>query len=112
MRTARTVSIYTSDVLVKHIPVIVPSGHSQANEARLMSEGAAAFVTKSEQWFEKVREQFIASDSDGGKRVNQSKRIGRHGGAMIGHKKLRLIERLPFLSPLTSSLLNRVGLGF
>jgi CheY-like chemotaxis protein len=41
-----------SDVLIKHIPVIVLSGLGQANEAKLMSEGAAAFVTKSEKSFE------------------------------------------------------------
>src|ERR1700674_2609291 len=40
------------DVLVKHIPVIVLSGLGQANEAKLMSEGAAAFVMKSEKSFE------------------------------------------------------------
>ena len=40
------------DVLVKHIPVIVLSGLGQANEVKLMSEGAAAFVTKSEKSFE------------------------------------------------------------
>jgi DNA-binding response OmpR family regulator len=40
------------DVLVKHIPVIVLSGLGQANEGKLMSEGAAAFVTKSEKSFE------------------------------------------------------------
>jgi CheY-like chemotaxis protein len=36
------------DVLVKHIPVIVLSGLGQANEAKLLTEGAAAFVLKSE----------------------------------------------------------------
>jgi len=36
------------DVLVKHIPVIVLSGLGQANEAKLLKEGAAAFVLKSE----------------------------------------------------------------
>jgi len=36
------------DVLVKHIPVIVLSGLGQANEAKLLNEGAAAFVLKSE----------------------------------------------------------------
>src|SRR3984885_494426 len=41
-----------SDALIKHIPVIVLSGLGQANEAKLMSEGAAAFVTKSEKSFE------------------------------------------------------------
>jgi twitching motility two-component system response regulator PilH len=37
-----------SDVLVKHIPVIVLSGLGQANEAKLLAEGAAAFLVKSE----------------------------------------------------------------
>ena len=37
-----------SDVLAKHIPVIVLSGLGQANEARLLKDGAAAFFTKSE----------------------------------------------------------------
>ena len=41
-----------SDVLVKHVPVIVLSGLGQANEVKLMSEGAAAFVMKSEKSFE------------------------------------------------------------
>jgi CheY-like chemotaxis protein len=36
------------DVLVKHIPVIVLSGLGQANEAKLLKEGAAAFILKSE----------------------------------------------------------------
>lgn len=40
------------DALVKHIPVIVLSGLAQANEEKLVSEGAAAFVTKSEKSFE------------------------------------------------------------
>ena len=40
------------DMLVKHIPVIVLSGLGQANEDKLMSEGAAAFVMKSEKSFE------------------------------------------------------------
>src|ERR1700722_14426605 len=40
------------DVLVKHIPVIVLSGLGQANESKLMNEGAAAFVMKSEKSFE------------------------------------------------------------
>jgi CheY-like chemotaxis protein len=40
------------DVLVKHIPVIVLSGLGQANEDKLRSEGAAAFVTKSEKSLE------------------------------------------------------------
>jgi CheY-like chemotaxis protein len=41
-----------SDVLVKHIPVIVLSGLGQANEAKLLKEGAAAFVVKSEKSLE------------------------------------------------------------
>jgi twitching motility two-component system response regulator PilH len=36
-----------ADVLVKHIPVIVRSGLGQANEAKLLKEGAAAFLVKS-----------------------------------------------------------------
>lgn len=41
-----------SDVLVKPIPVIVLSGLGQANESKLLNEGAAAFVTKSEKSLE------------------------------------------------------------
>jgi CheY-like chemotaxis protein len=40
-----------NDVLLKHIPVIVLSGLGQANEAKLLKEGAAAFVLKSEKSF-------------------------------------------------------------
>jgi DNA-binding response OmpR family regulator len=40
------------DVLVKHIPVIVLSGLGQANEAKLLKEGAAAFLMKSGESFE------------------------------------------------------------
>jgi len=40
-----------SDVLVKHIPIIVLSGLGQASEAKLLKEGAAAFVLKSEKSF-------------------------------------------------------------
>jgi CheY-like chemotaxis protein len=36
------------DTIVKHIPVIVLSGLGQANEAKLLNEGAAAFLVKSE----------------------------------------------------------------
>jgi CheY-like chemotaxis protein len=35
-----------SDDLLKHIPVIVQSGLGQANEAKLLNEGAAAFFVK------------------------------------------------------------------
>jgi CheY-like chemotaxis protein len=37
-----------TDAQVKHIPVIVWSGLGQANEAKLLKEGAAAFLLKSE----------------------------------------------------------------
>jgi twitching motility two-component system response regulator PilH len=40
------------DMRVKHIPVIVLSGLGQANEAKLLKEGAAAFVLKSQKSFE------------------------------------------------------------
>src|ERR1035438_2884176 len=40
------------DVLVKHIPVIVLSGLGQANEAKLLRDGAAAFLVKSMESFE------------------------------------------------------------
>jgi DNA-binding response OmpR family regulator len=36
------------DLLTKHIPVIVLSGLGEANEAKLMKDGAAVFLTKSE----------------------------------------------------------------
>jgi CheY-like chemotaxis protein len=36
-----------ADALVKHIPVVVLSGLGQANEAKLLKEGAAAFFMKS-----------------------------------------------------------------
>ena len=41
-----------SDALAKHIPVIVLSGLGQANEARLLKDGAAAFFMKSEKSLE------------------------------------------------------------
>jgi len=40
------------DVLVKHIPVIVLSGLGKANESKLLTEGAAAFILKSEKSFQ------------------------------------------------------------
>jgi twitching motility two-component system response regulator PilH len=40
------------DVLVKRIPVIVLSGLGQANDAKLLKEGAAAFLMKSERAWE------------------------------------------------------------
>jgi CheY-like chemotaxis protein len=41
-----------NDDLLKHIPVIVQSGLGQANEAKLLKDGAAAFLLKSEKSFE------------------------------------------------------------
>ena len=41
-----------ADVLVKHIPVVVLSGLGQANEAKLLKEGAAAFLVESEKSLE------------------------------------------------------------
>jgi DNA-binding response OmpR family regulator len=38
-----------ADALVKHIPVIVLSGLGQGNEAKLLKEGAAAFLVKSDE---------------------------------------------------------------
>jgi DNA-binding response OmpR family regulator len=40
------------DALVKNIPVIVMSGLGQGNEAKLLKEGAAAFLMKSSESFE------------------------------------------------------------
>jgi len=40
------------DVLVKRIPVIVLSGLGQANDAKLLKEGAAAFLMKPEKAWE------------------------------------------------------------
>jgi CheY-like chemotaxis protein len=40
------------DDLLKHIPVVVQSGLGQANEAKLLAEGAAAFLVKSEKSFD------------------------------------------------------------
>jgi len=40
------------DGLVKHIPIIVLSGLGQANEGKLLNEGAAAFLVKSEKSME------------------------------------------------------------
>jgi len=41
-----------ADVLVKHIPVVVLSGLGQSNEAKLLKEGATAFLMKSTESFE------------------------------------------------------------
>jgi CheY-like chemotaxis protein len=40
------------DALLKHIPVIVLSALGQANEAKLLNEGAAAFLMKADTSFE------------------------------------------------------------
>jgi CheY-like chemotaxis protein len=39
------------DALLKHIPVIVLSGLGQGNEAKLLKEGASAFLVKSNESF-------------------------------------------------------------
>jgi len=49
-----------SDVRTKNIPVIVLSGLSQANEAKLLKEGAAAFLEKSEKMLDKDSADLIA----------------------------------------------------
>ena len=41
-----------SDVLLKHTPVIVLSGLGRTNESKLLKEGAAAFLVKSEKSLE------------------------------------------------------------
>jgi hypothetical protein len=41
-----------ADVLVKHIPVVVLSGLGPANGAKLLKEGATAFLMKSKESFE------------------------------------------------------------
>jgi DNA-binding response OmpR family regulator len=41
-----------ADALVKHIPVIVLNGLGQGNETKLLNEGAAALLMKSEKSFE------------------------------------------------------------
>jgi CheY-like chemotaxis protein len=41
-----------ADVLVEHIPVVVLSGLGQSNEAKLLKEGATAFLMKSTDSFE------------------------------------------------------------
>jgi len=60
-------------VLVKHIPVIVLSGLGQANESKLLNEGAAAFVTKSEKSFENNSSALIQTVESV---LTQSKSIG------------------------------------
>jgi DNA-binding response OmpR family regulator len=49
------------EVQTRDIPVIVLSGLSQANEARLIKEGAAAFFEKSEQMLDKDSADLIAA---------------------------------------------------
>src|SRR3984885_10457603 len=41
-----------ADVLLKHIPVVVLSGLGQANEEKLLKEGATAFLMKSTESFD------------------------------------------------------------
>jgi len=49
-----------SDVRTRNIPVIVLSGLSQANEAKLLKEGAAAFLEKSEKMLDRDSADLIA----------------------------------------------------
>jgi two-component system, cell cycle response regulator DivK len=44
--------ILKSEPLIKHIPVIVLTGLGQGNEAKLLQDGAAAFLLKSEKSLE------------------------------------------------------------
>jgi CheY-like chemotaxis protein len=53
-----------SDPRTKNIPVIVLSALSQANEAKLMKEGAAAFFEKSEKMLENDSADLIAAVKD------------------------------------------------
>jgi CheY-like chemotaxis protein len=50
-----------SDVRARNIPVIVMSGLSQANEAKLIKEGAAAFFEKSEKLLENDSADLVAA---------------------------------------------------
>jgi DNA-binding response OmpR family regulator len=52
------------DMRTKGIPVIVLSGLSQANKARLMNEGAAAFFEKSEKTLENNSADLIEAVRD------------------------------------------------
>jgi DNA-binding response OmpR family regulator len=49
------------DALTRHIPVIVLSGLSQANAAKLLKEGAAAFFEKSEKMLDNDSADLIAA---------------------------------------------------
>src|SRR6202035_4004217 len=62
-----------SDGLVEHIPVIVLSGLGQANESKLLKEGAAAFVLKSEKSFENNSSLLISAVENV---LTQTKSIG------------------------------------
>jgi CheY-like chemotaxis protein len=64
------------DVLLKHIPVIVFSGLGQANEDKLLNEGATAFLVKSEKSLENNSSALIQA-VDGVRR--QQKRICNTG---------------------------------
>jgi CheY-like chemotaxis protein len=50
-----------SDMRTRNIPVIVMSGLSQANEAKLVKEGAAAFFEKSEKLLENDSADLVAA---------------------------------------------------
>jgi DNA-binding response OmpR family regulator len=53
-----------SDVRTRDIPVIVLSGLSQANEAKLVKEGAAAFFGKSERMLDNDSAELIKAVKD------------------------------------------------
>jgi DNA-binding response OmpR family regulator len=73
-----------AEVLVKHIPVIVLSGLGQANEAKLLKEGAAAFLVKSDESF---CEQFIGAYSGSAKLTNRIQSLAV-GAWLQGHVAL------------------------
>jgi CheY-like chemotaxis protein len=52
------------DALIKHIPVIVLTGLGQGNEAKLLSDGAAAFLLKSEKSLENNSSLLIQTVAD------------------------------------------------
>ena len=75
------------DGLVEHIPVIVLSGLGQANEAKLLKEGAAAFVVKSEKSFENNSALLISAVENV---LNQTKSIAATLSSDSGHRRLSL----------------------
>jgi DNA-binding response OmpR family regulator len=72
-----------SDVRTKNIPVIVLSALSQANEAMLMKEGAAAFFEKSEKMLDNDSASLIAAVKGA---LNNANKLG--AGEHIGASQL------------------------